>query len=165
MTTVRERALIRHLIERRRAGHRIDPCRHPVTFDPYPVTLAYGVLGDLWACGHHTGEDHACPVGSLAVAPSWGTVIGTGVSALGWGQDYGLMVIVRQASGAHDYAFCHLSEVRVRVGQDVEPGQIVGLTGQSGHVTGPHLHFEARPPGGRYGSDVNPVVVERRPRP
>lgn len=162
-TILTPQQFIAQTIHARRAGERINPCRHPKTYQPYPITTAYGIPGDEWQCGHHTGEDHACPVGSLAIAPTWGHVIGTGVSALGWGQAYGLMVVVRQANGAHDYAFCHLSAVRVRVGQQVEPGLVVGLTGDSGHVTGPHLHFEVRPPGGRYGSDVHPITVERRP--
>ena len=36
----------------------------------------------------------------------------------------------------------HLSKVKVKVGQKVKKGQILGWSGATGHVTGPHLHLE-----------------------
>jgi len=50
--------------------------------------------------------------------------------------------------------------VLVKAGDKITPGMTVGLTGATGHVTGPHSHFEARPAGGRYGSDVHPYLVK-----
>jgi murein DD-endopeptidase MepM/ murein hydrolase activator NlpD len=54
----------------------------------------------------------------------------------------------------------HLSSVGVAVGQKVVPGQQIGLSGATGNVTGPHLHFEARTTS-EYGSDVDPVAYLR----
>jgi murein DD-endopeptidase MepM/ murein hydrolase activator NlpD len=141
------------------AAHVIDGAS---TLDTYRVTTDYGIPGDMWQAGHHTGEDHACPVGSLAVAVSWGHVIAAGPAGAGYGAAYGNIVVIRTRSGRFDYMLCHLSHIMVTVGASVEPGEVVGLTGATGNVTGPHLHFEARPAGGRYGSDVRPVLVKQK---
>ena len=153
------------MIRRRLARRPITPCRTaPTAAAPQgkalPVTTRYRATGALWALGYHTGEDYAAPVGSLAVAVSWGRVIAVGSTS--WGAAYGTMVVVRKAGGSYDYAYCHLSSVRVAVGDSVRPGTIVGRVGITGNSSGPHLHFEARPAGGRYGSDVHPGRVRRR---
>lgn len=142
-------------IAARRAGKILNPC------PGHPITTPWGIRGSMWGSGHHTGEDHACPLGTPVVAVTWGHVIGAGWSALGWGNAYGNIVIVRTATGKYDYGFCHLSEIHVRVGQAVMPGMVMGHAGSTGNSTGPHLHFEARPHGGLYGSDINPINVKQ----
>ena len=156
--------LERRLIGRRLRFKSLGPCRTAPTSTnrqgrTLPVTTPYGKRGGMWKLGYHTGEDYAAPEGSLAVAVTWGKVIAVGIT--GWGPAYGTMVIIRTASGRYDYAYCHLAHVIVRVGQKVRPGTIVGFTGATGNVTGPHLHFEARVAGGRYGDDVAPRRVRR----
>lgn len=151
--------LEQRLIRKRNHGKAISPCRKP-NGKAYRVTTRYRAPGTWWALGYHTGEDYACPTGSLAVAVTWGTVLYVG--SVPWGPAYGVAVVVRTRLGAYDYLFAHLSETRVRVGDKVRPGTIVGLTGSTGNSSGPHLHFEVRPANGRYGSDVNPRKVRRR---
>lgn len=146
------------MIRRRLTGRMVSPCLN-LEGRRFAVTTRYAVPGTHWATGHHTGEDYACPVGSLAVAVSWGTVIAVGITS--WGPAYGQMVVIRTGDNSHDYAYCHLSSTSVAVGDKVRPGAVVGRTGATGNVTGPHLHFEARPAGGRYGSDVPPMRVKR----
>ena len=160
MTTLLERLLI----GRRLRFKTISPCRTAATRanplgKPLPVTTPYGKRGTAWILGYHTGEDYAASTGSQAVAVTWGRVIAIGATS--WGPAYGTMVIIRTASGRFDYAYCHLSRVRVEVGQKVRPGTVVGFTGATGNVTGPHLHFETRAAGGRYGDDVPPRNVKR----
>lgn len=153
--------LRRRYRRRRRLGLRNVPVvTAAAPFRAYPVTYPYGVKDDQYAAGHHTGQDYAVPEGSLAVAPTWGVVIWAGYGS-SWGPAYGCMVIIRTATGLYDYGFCHLSEATVTTGQRVTPGQVVGHTGQTGNATGPHLHFETRPAGGAYGSDIPPRYVLR----
>lgn len=153
---------------RRLRGKVVPPVVKPLTFETYPVTVAYGVKGPQWSLGRHTGEDHACPIGSLAVAVSWGVVVGVwrpggGVGIVpSWGADFGVHVIIRQATGEHDYAYCHLERALVNPNHRLTPGEVIGLTGNTGNSTGPHLHLEARPAGGRFGSDVDPINVKRK---
>ena len=51
--------------------------------------------------------------------------------------------------------YAHLSEIRVRNGDAVEPGMVIGLSGASGNASGPHLHFEVW----RWGRQVDPVPL------
>lgn len=151
--------LERRMIRRRLQRQPIAPCRSsrtPTSPDgrALPVTTPYRVPGTSWAYGYHTGEDYAAPIGSLAVSVVWGTVVAVGDTS--WGEAYGTMVIVRDGRGRLDLGYCHLSAARVTVGQKVRPGTVVGLTGDTGNTHGAHLHFEVRPAGGRYGSDVHP---------
>lgn len=162
-------------IRRRRRGKTVPPAVSRI-WKPYPVTTPYAATGNpAWSLGRHTGEDHACPDGSRAIAVSWGTVVCVATwSAPGkiagegpvtqWGDAYGTHVVIRTGSRRYDYAYCHLSRVVVDVGDQVRPGQVIGLTGHTGGSGnfGPHLHLEARPAGGRFGSDVDPIRVKRK---
>ena len=150
---------------RRWREHRvIPPVTSPDGKHVWPVTLAWGVRGPLWVLGYHTGEDHSCPPGNAARATTYGKVIfaGDATNDSGWGADYGIQVVMQTADGKYDYAHNHLRSVRVKVGDSIHPGMLVGITGQTGHVTGPHSHFEARPAGGGVGSDVNPMLVKKK---
>ena len=113
------------------------------------VTEPYGVAGP-WAAGHHTGVDLRAAVGTQVRSVGAGTVVRSG-----WDGAYGNDVVIRMTDG--DYTlYGHLSHVSVRAGQHVTAGEQVGLSGATGHATGPHLHFEVRTRLG-YGSDINPL--------
>jgi murein DD-endopeptidase MepM/ murein hydrolase activator NlpD len=154
--------LIKQSKRDRKHGRILCPALDAHTYKPFRVTTPYRKQGSLWSLGYHTGEDHACPIGSLAVATSWGHVVTAGPRGAGYGADFGTIVVVRTRSGLFDYMFCHLSVIKVKVGQKVKPGQVVGLTGATGHVEGAHLHFEARPAGGRFGSDIRTINVKQK---
>lgn len=144
---------------RRRLGLRTVPVvTATAPYKPFRVSYRYGVPDTGYAAGRHTGQDYACPAGSLAVAPTWGRVLWAGEGSP-WGPAYGCMVVIRTATGLYDYALCHLTDTTVKAGDKVRPGDVVGHTGATGNTTGPHLHFEARPAGGRYGSDIAPRRV------
>jgi murein DD-endopeptidase MepM/ murein hydrolase activator NlpD len=114
------------------------------------VTEPYGVPGP-WAAGHHTGIDLGASVGTSVKAIASGTVIHAG-----WDGAYGNDVIIKLADGKYVLT-AHMSSVQVSVGQTVTAGEQIGLSGATGHVTGPHVHFEIRSTP-YYGSDVNPVA-------
>lgn len=162
--------------ERRKQGKvlypvRLAPSATSPLGKPVPTSTPWNAKGDWWALGRHTGADFTCPTGSRALALTFGRVVWVGERG-GWsgtprpGQPwaYGIHVIIRTGDREFDYAYCHLSVAKVRTGQKVRPGQVIGLTGNTGNSTGPHLHLEARPAGGRYGSDVSPMNVRRRNR-
>jgi hypothetical protein len=56
--------------------------------------------------------------------------------------------------------YAHLSKISVSKGQTVKARQEIGLSGATGNVSGPHLHFEART-GPAYASDIDPVAYLR----
>jgi len=90
----------------------------------------------------HEGIDINCPYGAPNRAAAAGTVIYSG-----WLGGYGNLVVVDHGNGLST-AYAHASAILVSVGQTVSPGETVSLVGATGHVTGPHLHFEVRINGG-----------------
>ncbi|MFG2621201.1 peptidoglycan DD-metalloendopeptidase family protein [Streptomyces sp. NPDC048507] len=101
------------------------------------VTATYRQPGG-WAAGFHTGVDFGCPAGTPVSAVGPGTV----VVAADQGA-YGNCVILRMDDGRFTL-YAHLSRIDVTAGVAVGGGQRLGLSGATGNVTGPHLHFEAR---------------------
>jgi murein DD-endopeptidase MepM/ murein hydrolase activator NlpD len=86
----------------------------------------------------HLAIDYAAPSGSPVVS------IGRGrVEFAGWRNGYGNVVDIRH-SGNYLSRYAHFSRfaAKLRRGRTVEPGDVIGYVGQTGHATGPHLHFE-----------------------
>ncbi|MGW2212451.1 M23 family metallopeptidase [Streptomyces sp. NPDC001781] len=119
------------------------------------VSTAYQSSSSLWSSGSHTGIDFHAASGTTVHAAGAGTVVSTG-----WGGAYGNEIVIRMADGMYTQ-YGHLSSIGVTVGQRVIPGQQIALSGATGNVTGPHLHFEART-GPDYGSDIDPVAYLRK---
>ncbi len=86
----------------------------------------------------HTGLDMRAEVGDPVMATASGTV-----TVAGWSGGYGKMIEIDHGNGfATRYG--HLSEIDVKVGQQVKLGQNIGRVGTTGRSTGPHLHYETR---------------------
>ncbi|MFJ4204258.1 M23 family metallopeptidase [Streptomyces sviceus] len=118
------------------------------------ISTGYKSGGSLWSSGSHTGVDFHAASGTSVHAVGRGTVV-----EAGWGGSYGNNIVIRMADGTYTQ-YGHLSSIGVSVGQSVTPGQQIGLSGATGNVTGPHLHFEART-SPEYGSDIDPVSYLR----
>jgi murein DD-endopeptidase MepM/ murein hydrolase activator NlpD len=118
------------------------------------TSTAYHASGSSWSSGYHTGVDFRASTGTTVKAITSGTVV-----SAGWGGSYGNEVVVKHADGKYS-EYAHLSSISVRAGQSVSAGQQLGLSGATGNVTGPHLHFEVRT-GPSYGSDIDPVAYLR----
>ena len=86
----------------------------------------------------HNGLDLGLPVGTPITAADAGTVQEAAYDATGFGH----YVLLRHAWGESIYA--HLSTAGVVVGQTVSRGQRLGMSGNTGNSTGPHLHFSIR---------------------
>ncbi|MFE1949749.1 MULTISPECIES: M23 family metallopeptidase [Streptomyces] len=118
------------------------------------VSTAYKASSGLWSSGSHTGIDFHAASGTTVHAVGSGTVV-----EAGWGGAYGNNIVIKMNDGTYTQ-YGHLSSIGVSVGQSVTPGQQIGLSGATGNVTGPHLHFEARTTP-EYGSDIDPVAYLR----
>lgn len=118
------------------------------------VSTGYKSGGAVWSSGSHTGVDFHAASGTPVHAVGSGTVV-----EAGWGGAYGNQVVIKMNDGTYTQ-YGHLSSISVSVGQTVTPGQQIGLSGATGNVTGPHLHFEART-SAEYGSDIDPVAYLR----
>jgi murein DD-endopeptidase MepM/ murein hydrolase activator NlpD len=101
----------------------------------------------------HTGVDIDAVLGSPVLAAGPGTVVWAGggfyTGLPNNGTDpYGFAVSIRHDFGYEGQplftVYAHMSRVDVTVGQHVETGEQLGLVGETGNATGPHLHFEVR---------------------
>lgn len=100
----------------------------------------------------HSGIDIAVPSGSPVRASGGGTVEKAGTDSA-----YGLFVLV-QHPGRYETLYGHASRLLVREGDSVQAGQVIALSGSSGHSTAPHLHFEIR----LDGKPLDPLTMVKR---
>ena len=91
----------------------------------------------------HTGADFRSPAGTPIKAPNAGRVVIAGSRYFS-----GDTVVIDHGQGLFSL-FAHLSETSVKLGDSVKKGQVIGQVGQSGRVTGPHLHWAVRLNGAR----------------
>ena len=115
------------------------------------IGTKYGASGKYWSSGHHTGVDFPVSTGTQVYSVGNGQVFDTGYSSA-----YGNFVEIYHGNNIYSF-YAHGSKVQVSVGQKVSKGDPIMLSGRTGNVTGPHLHFEIRTPGYRYSNCVNPM--------
>ncbi len=130
-------------IEQQTAGDMAShiPAIPPMNTDPstYRLSSPFGYRSDplLGFTKRHTGMDFACPPGNPIYATGDGVVILAKYDRSGYGRhvevDHGFGYVTRYA---------HMSRMDVEVGQAVKRGDCLGLSGRSGRITGPHLHYE-----------------------
>lgn len=97
----------------------------------------------------HGGIDIAAPEGTPILAPADGLVVETG--------DYffnGNCVFIEHGLGLQTF-YAHMSRIDVEPGDRITKGQVIGAVGQTGRVTGPHLHWSL----GLNATWVNPLLV------
>ncbi len=95
----------------------------------------------------HNGVDIACPLNTWVGASASGVVI-----YAGWGGAVGKYIKIDHQNG-YQSVYGHLNKIYVKRGQHVRKGQLIGRSGATGRVTGPHLHFTIY----KKGRVVNPM--------
>ncbi|GAB2955819.1 M23 family metallopeptidase [Streptomyces pseudoechinosporeus] len=129
----------------------------PSWVDPvqkYKLSASFNQAGNLWN-STHSGQDFAVASGTKVFATHGGTVVKAGGNGAGDGPAYGNAIVIRHGNGTYSQ-YAHLSRVEVQAGQIVATGQRIGLSGNTGNSSGPHLHFEIRT-SANYGSAIDPV--------
>lgn len=120
-----------------------------------PISSGYGqrldpLTGEL---DFHAGVDLAAPRGTPVRAAAAGAVVFSGDKGTA-----GNLVELRHRDGTRT-SYAHLENVRVRAGEAVTAGQVLGAVGSTGRTTGPHLHFAVE----RAGEAVDPApLLEKR---
>jgi murein DD-endopeptidase MepM/ murein hydrolase activator NlpD len=115
------------------------PYRKPVIGE-VEFTSGFGMRADpfLGRPAMHTGLDFRAQAGDPVRATANGKVVSSG-----WSGGYGRMVEIDHGNGLST-RYGHLSEINIKVGDDVKTGQVIGEVGSTGRSTGPHLHYETR---------------------
>jgi len=108
--------------------------------DDYEMTSSFGARNDPINAmtGIHEGLDMGASTGTPVAATGDGQVVWAG-----WRDRYGNMVEIDHGNGLKT-RYGHLSKVMVSTGAHVSRGSIIGLVGETGRTTGPHLHYEVR---------------------
>jgi murein DD-endopeptidase MepM/ murein hydrolase activator NlpD len=96
----------------------------------------------------HAGLDFAAPQGSPVYATADGVVDLAGNTGNGFGNH-----VVINHGFSYETLFGHLVRIKVRSGQKVRRGEVIGWVGSTGKSTGPHLHYEVH----KNGKEINPV--------
>lgn len=127
-------------------GTLINPCPDGhFNGNDYP---AYAKSGE-----YHAGRDISCPIGTNIYAAGSGTVVNINDQAATYGKH-----LIIDHGGELYTLYAHCSQLLVSVGDTVEQGQLIALSGATGNVTGPHLHFEVRVGGKRFRvNNVDPL--------
>lgn len=128
----------------------------------YPISGTYGQWGPLWSKhmnengfwvtgqvagkGQHKGVDFACPEGTLVHAMADGICIVSGWEnpsnpRQGFGQRVRQQIITENGT-VMTLVYGHLSYIYAQSGQQLVKGDRIGISGKTGHVSGPHLHVE-----------------------
>ncbi|WP_223293084.1 MULTISPECIES: peptidoglycan DD-metalloendopeptidase family protein [Shewanella] len=84
----------------------------------------------------HNGTDFATPIGTKVVAP------GDGIVSLVTDHRFAGKYVVIEHGNNYRTRYLHLSKSLVHKGQRVSRGQVIALSGNTGRITGPHLHYE-----------------------
>jgi murein DD-endopeptidase MepM/ murein hydrolase activator NlpD len=117
----------------------------------------YITRGQVKATGRneaHPGIDIAVAVGNLVRASGGATV-----REAGQDPEYGLFVLLDHPED-YQTMYGHLSRIIVTVGDTVAAGEVVGLSGNTGRSTAPHLHFEIR----QHGVSLDPLTMVKEGR-
>jgi murein DD-endopeptidase MepM/ murein hydrolase activator NlpD len=123
-------------------GYRIDPVYKTVKF--------------------HPGLDFAAPQGT----PIYSTANGTVRTAGNLGNGYGNHVIINHGYG-YETLYGHMFKIKVKNGQRVKRGEVIGYVGSTGKSTGPHCHYEVNKNGRRldpvyfFYNDLTPEQFDR----
>ncbi|NOY97816.1 MAG: peptidoglycan DD-metalloendopeptidase family protein [Chloroflexi bacterium] len=140
----------------------------PIPADEVNWPLAdYRYGGIFFGSTVHTGVDIPAKSGAPILAAGPGTVVWAGWGLYSnWPENkedpYGLAVAIRHDFGYKDQPlytiYAHMQRVDVGLGQWVDTGEQIGLVGETGHTTGPHLHFEVRVGENGFFNTYNPEL-------
>lgn len=144
-------ASVKPALERTLAEEAAYPDGQPV-LGPVRVSSEFGIRSNPFGGGGyevHEGIDFAGAVGDIIAATGDGVV-----TLASYQGGYGNMVTIDHGGG-YETLYAHMSDIKVKVGETVKRGEIIGFVGNTGRSTGPHLHY------GIYKGDeaVNPREV------
>ena len=116
------------------------------------ITSSFGIRRNPFSGKRefHNGIDIGCVIGTEVKSSAEGKVI-----FCGWKAGYGNMIVLEHKARMIS-VYAHLDSFKIQEGDSVKSGQLIALSGATGTVTGPHLHFEIRK---NYVTPLNPSRI------
>lgn len=127
----------------------------PLKGSKHIITSTFGRRSNPFRSGHweiHTGIDYRAPLKSSVYASRFGTVVSVSENKI-----LGVHIIIQHERN-YQTIYGHLSRALVRPGDQVNSGQVIAESGNTGRSSGPHLHFEVR----KDGYPINPLPFLRK---
>ncbi len=125
--------------------------------NPY-ITQFFGATPSsthLYASGEHSGVDFRAAVGTPILASANGTVAGIGDTDTACPRaSFGKWIFIKHDNNLA-MVYAHMSQINVKTGDKITQGQVIGLSGNTGHSTAPHLHISVFP--------ADAVSIQNRP--
>ena len=119
-------------------GEDLKARTYPFLLSPTDYIIISSEFGVQRGHKEHKGIDFAADIGTPIYAAASGIV-----ADAGWGTGYGLRTkIAHDHLGDYTTLYAHMSRSYVKTGDVVRQGQLIGLVGNTGRSTGPHLHYE-----------------------
>ena len=131
------------------------PLGMPVSYDKITSGFGSRLSPFTGTMKKHEGKDYGAPVGRKVIVTGDGKVIKST-----WDHNYGLVIDVDHGLGITT-RYAHLSKSFVRDGEILKKGDIIGLVGQTGAATGPHLHYEVQVNGNAFNPDRMEALRKR----
>jgi murein DD-endopeptidase MepM/ murein hydrolase activator NlpD len=117
------------------------PLAKPIITQYFGNTAFASANAQVYNGKGHNGIDFGTRIGTPLKASLSGIIQGLGnTDAACPGASYGKWVLIKHGNGLSTL-YAHLSSIQVVTGQSVSTGEIIGLSGNTGYSTGPHLHF------------------------
>lgn len=136
----------------------------PEPVNPVAAPVDYGTAINTFGGGGmrtHEGQDMFAPEGTPVVSPTATEVLETGTDG-----GRGNWAALWDSAAKHTYVYMHMREpADVEAGEQLDPGQRVGLLGCTGSCDGAHLHFEIREGRSPYAKPIDPLPELRRWQP
>jgi murein DD-endopeptidase MepM/ murein hydrolase activator NlpD len=130
-------------------GEDLEPLSYPFLRTPTDYIIISSKYGVQRGHKKHKGIDFAADIGTPIYAAAAGVI-----ADAGWGTGYGLRTkISHDHLGDYTTLYAHMSRSYVKTGDVVRQGQLIGLIGNTGRSTGPHLHFELQ----KGHRQINPI--------
>ncbi len=125
-------------------------------YNPVRARVDYGTEINLFGGGGmrtHEGQDMFAPEGTPVISPTATEVLETGTDS-----GRGNWAALYEPDGRRTFVYMHMSKpAEVEAGEELAPGEQVGLLGCTGSCDGAHLHFEIRQGNDPYGAAIDPL--------
>lgn len=117
------------------------------------ISTKFAATPDTSRFGKHAGIDYAAPIGTPVYAPCNGQI-----TLVAYGASGGYQIEMNGNNRLRRFLHLRYGSIKVKVGQSVKQGQQIAESGNTGQVTGPHLHYDVRKLGTKWSASFSNYI-------